>query len=99
MIVAGSDLHIAIAIQENGAACNLTGASVELYYNPPSGIEAIWIPTIDSELGGLVSYDLSAIDNVRIGEYLVWARVVKQDLSVLVTGAAVFYVNRAGTVG
>ncbi len=99
MIVEGSDLTVNVTITENGSALNISGATVTLLYNPPSGIEGEWTPTVISAPAGTVKYVITKEDNTLIGEYRVWAKVVKADLSVLITGASVFYVNRAGTVG
>lgn len=99
MIVAGSDLTVRMTIYENSAALDLTGATVTLYYNPPDGTIGTWTPTIVDENNGIVSYTIPSASNNKIGEYKVWAHVVKQDLSILITGAQVFYVNKPGTVG
>lgn len=99
MIVVGTSLRVSATVQKDGAAADLTDASVALVICKPRGEKSSYPAIIDDALAGTVHVDLPASEVDEAGAWTAWADVVLSGGAKLVTGAKIVEIAAEGTVG
>jgi len=89
-------LKIEITIKdENGAAVDVTGATVSFFIKDPDGQEFTKSATIDSPTGGVCSYTTpDTVSITKVGTYIIYPKVVFANGNILFGSANKFEVKK-----
>lgn len=98
MIIAGTSVRVTASVLKDGAACDLTGATVAMRIRRPSGSITDYPATIDNAEGGAVHVDLASAAVDEAGAWSAWADCSLSGGARLVTAAQAFLVYAPGSI-